>query len=415
MKKFLAGSAAAAMLTLGLVGFAAVPASATDDVGVCVPSDAWTETIPHPAVGEPTLTVPNPEYIPAVPEQSHIVTHPAETTVVHHPAETTVVHHEAETHTEYHFAKFTREKTREKGSHGWGDWSGYGEWSKYSPETHTSWQTSDAPLGSPQFHSSGNHGKNVQWERQWQALFDGQTRVIEDKAAWDETVVVKEAHDETVIVKEAWDEKIIDVPAQPAVGEPTKTVPNPDYVAAYDEVIEHPAVECPPAPANPTALVTAVCGEATLVFTNPFIADAEQLTASFVVNVDGVFYGAFVAEAGAHVTETITFGEDTGSHKVEVYQAGTSEWKLIASGDVTSDCVAPPVTPEEPEEPTTPVTPEEPTVKPAAKPVTAKTVTASADTLAQTGGAGDNGLFGAASLLLIAGLGVLGARRLAKH
>lgn len=415
MKKLIASTAAAALLTLGLVAAAAAPASATTDSEVCVPADAWTEIIEHPAVGEPTITVPNPEYVPAVPEQSHVVTHPAVTEVVHHPAETQVVHHEAETHTEYHFAKFTREKTREKGSHGWGDWSGYGEWSKYSPETQTSWELSDAPLGSPQFHSSGNHGKNVQWERQWQALFDGQTRVIEDKAAYDETVVVKEAYDETVVIKEAWDETIIDVPGQPAIGEPTKTVPNPDYVAPRTETIEHPAVECPPAPANPTATLTAVCGEATLVFTNPFIAEAEQLTASFVVNVDGVFYGAFVAEAGAHVTETITFAEDTGSHRVEVYQAGTSEWKLIASGDVTSDCILPPVDPEEPEEPVTPTTPEQP--KPIVKtiPVTAKVATSEVDeTLATTGGAIDPLMLGGAAALLALG-GALVARRRHAH
>jgi len=33
--------------------------------------DAWTETIEHPAQGEPTIEVDNPDYVPAVEEQGH--------------------------------------------------------------------------------------------------------------------------------------------------------------------------------------------------------------------------------------------------------------------------------------------------------------------------------------------------------
>lgn len=258
MKKLLIGVTLALSATL-----VATPAMAAED---CVPKDVTSEVVidqaaveAKDAVGEPTKTVPNPDYVPAVEEESHLVEHPAETKLVEHPAETQVVHHEAETHTEYHFAKFTQERTREKTNRGWGEWSAYGEWEKYMPETHTSWELGTAPLNTPQFHSSGTRdtsGGKVQWERLWQAQWDGQTREIEDKAAWDETVIVKPAWTETVIVKEAWTEKVIDVEGKDAVGEPTITVPNPDYVAAVEgkDAVTHTvvraAVTCPAAAEN---------------------------------------------------------------------------------------------------------------------------------------------------------------------
>ena len=98
-----------------------------------------------------------------------------------------------------------------------------------------------------------------------------------------------------------------------------------------------------------------------------------------MVNVDGKFYGAYSAEAGARVEESIEFGEDTGNHLVEVFQAGTSEWKLIQSATVTSDCVVPPVV--------TPPVVEPPVVQPpAAKPpVAAAVVSQPTEQLAQTG------------------------------
>lgn len=251
MKKLFIGATLALAATL-----VATPAMAAED---CVPKAAWTETVvdqaavePKDAVGEPTKTVPNPDYVPAVLEVSHNVEHPAETKLVEHPAETKIVRHEAEVHTEYHFAKYTQERTRTKVYGKWSEWSAWGEWTKWSPETHTSWELGQTPLGTPQFHSSGSRDSNqTQWERQWQAQWDGQTRQVEDKAAWDETVIVKPAWTETVITKEAWTEKVIDVEGKPAVGEPTITVPNPDYVAAVEgkdavtHTVAHAAVTCP--------------------------------------------------------------------------------------------------------------------------------------------------------------------------
>lgn len=157
----------------------------------------------------------------------------------------------------------------------------------------------------------------------------------------------------------------------------------------------------PPAPANPTAVIDAVCGAATLTFTNPLIADANQLTASFVVQVNGEFYKAYSAQAGETVTDKLIFAEDTGIQKIEVFQAGTSEWKSLVAVEVKTDCVTPPVIPptEPPvvvpptEEPpvVTPPTEEPPVVTPPTETpkAVAKTKTAEVDTLAATGASGE--------------------------
>lgn len=138
--------------------------------------------------------------------------------------------------------------------------------------------------------------------------------------------------------------------------------------------------EIPPVAANPTAVVTATCGTADLILTNPLVKDANQLTASFVVNVDGKFHKAYSVEAGNRVEDAFEFAEDSGNHTIEVFQAGTSEWKLIASADVKSDCEVPPTT--EPPVVNPPVV-QPPVVNPA--PVVADNKTADVQTLAQTG------------------------------
>lgn len=266
VKKLFIGAALALSATL-----VATPAMAAED---CVPTAAWTETVvdqaavePTEAVGEPTVTVPNPEYVPAVEEVSHLVEHPAETTTVNHPAETKIVVHEAEKHTEYHFAKYTQERTRTQVNGYWTEWSAYGAWTKYIPETHTSWELSTTPLNTPQFHSSGTRDKGAtQWERLWQAQYDGQSREVEDKAAWEEVVVVKPASTETVVTKEAWTEKVVDVEAKEAIGDPTVTIPNPDYVAgtagsaAVTHMVMHGATTCPVAASNTSPKTLAETG-----------------------------------------------------------------------------------------------------------------------------------------------------------
>lgn len=348
MKKFIAGAAALLLTAGGLVLTSTAAQAVTPQV--CQPADAWTETIEHPAEGEPTITVDNPDYVPAVEEVSHIV---------HHPAE--YVHHEAEYETLYHFAKFTRERSGQKvrGEIAWSDW---GPWSKWQPETHTSWETSTDALGTPQPHAAwteGNGNRKVYYERQWQAQWDGGEDKRETKAAWDEKV------------KDAWDEKVIDVEAKPAEGEPTIEVRNLDYVAAWTETVEHAAVVCAPIPA---ATIAPACGAATLHLSNEALPGSQ--TASFIVEIDGAFHDAYAVPAGETMVVPLTFAEDSGGHAIQVFQAGVSEYKLIAEASVTSDCepnVTPMPEPTPEPTPTSEPTPEptvDPTPSPSETPVT---------------------------------------------
>jgi hypothetical protein len=63
MKKLIGGLAIAAAV-LCLVGAPAAASATTPPPAECVPSEAWTEYIEHPAVGEPTVTIDNPDYQP---------------------------------------------------------------------------------------------------------------------------------------------------------------------------------------------------------------------------------------------------------------------------------------------------------------------------------------------------------------
>ena len=57
---------AAVTLAAAILISAPSTASATE----CVPRDAYTETIEHPAVGDPTITIENPDYIPATEDET---------------------------------------------------------------------------------------------------------------------------------------------------------------------------------------------------------------------------------------------------------------------------------------------------------------------------------------------------------
>lgn len=295
MKKTIAALSAASLLGVALSFVGSSSAVATSEDGKCyskvVDKEAYDETVVVTPAVDPIPEIPG---VPAVEEVSH---------VVHHVATTKVVHHEAVTHEEYHFAKFTRERTKSpdtpgfwqnfepnrnqgsfngppswpsdsrgtwsskktnggpqqgasgvfqngSGNSSWfyrqqsvqGEWSAYGDWTKYSPETHTSWELSTTPLGSPQFHSSGTRD-GVKWERQWQAQYDGQTRTITDKEAYDETVPDQAAYDETIIDVEA-SPAIPAIPAVPGVPAVTETV---NHDATYKDVeVECPVVVVPP-------------------------------------------------------------------------------------------------------------------------------------------------------------------------
>lgn len=76
--------------------------------------------------------------------------------------------------TQWFFAKYTHTKTKPKN----GSWSPYGPWTKWLPETHTSWEDSSAPLGTPALHGSGTYQDGTQWYREWQAQSTGITRQV---------------------------------------------------------------------------------------------------------------------------------------------------------------------------------------------------------------------------------------------
>lgn len=400
MKKILGLSFSAVLVAGGLVFGSAAAATAT--VEECVPVEgvaAWTETIPavtnqvqHPAEYKTVTVTPEVQAKPAVYE------------------------------IEYEFAhKKDPYKTK---------WSTNPNWNAENNENSQGWS------------ATGNtrNGKLISEEVKYQPAVTKQELV---KDAWTETVIVTpekkiehpaveavtcDDEEPPVVTPETktlkwllpnggtpdnvtWPQPVFDaqtipcgetvwvqVDVYPYTSESDKTrtdaldddgflLQGEDYGWAKSWTFEQysaPDCEVPPTAANPTATVTAVCGSATVILTNPLVNDADQLTASFVVFVDGEYYAAYSAEAGGRVEETIEFGEDTGDHKVEVFQAGTSEWKLIAEGTVTSDCKVPPTTPEEPEEPTTPTTPTTPE-KPVTPVVKVVSAPVAAEQLAQTG------------------------------
>lgn len=175
---FTAPAAAAVALALGLGGAIVTTTAATatgPSTPVCIAADAYTEVTPdieYPAVGEPTMTVVNPDYVAATPsiwqnfspnnEQGTFIGAPS------HPVDDR------------------------------GTWN------------HQDKEIPPGQAGPDGVYSNGNDAKGGNW-----------------------------------FYRQA---------AKPAVGEPTITVDNPDYVPAYTEDvpdIEHPAVVCPPTDEEP--------------------------------------------------------------------------------------------------------------------------------------------------------------------
>ncbi len=109
--------------------------------------------------------------------------------------------------TQYHFRKFTHTKYKSEGT--WGD---YGPWTPWVPETHTSWEDSDAPLGVPQFHGQGDN-----WYREWQAMFDGQTRQVENGSHQESSGWVTEQLGEPWVLVDT--RKVVDSEAVPGYTE----------------------------------------------------------------------------------------------------------------------------------------------------------------------------------------------------
>lgn len=275
MKKIIPGGIAATLIAGGLLLTPSVAsASEVDSFGICTPSEATSETVVHPAVGEPIIEIDNPDYVmasytpgywehveavytppvgtPTIEVEQdnpdYVPATPESTEVIHHEAETEVVYHDEVSHIEYQWK--------------WWGVKDHGE---------TVWTDGSYPGGQP------NHWPGI-WKK------NGNENKVVDQAAWEETVITKEAWDETVttpgtpavgeptiIVEidnpdyvaptyvgehDVW----VDPVYVPAVGKPTIEVDNPDYVAEREEVIETDAVVCPPVeePKGPDAKGAAV-------------------------------------------------------------------------------------------------------------------------------------------------------------
>lgn len=216
MKKAIAFtlSAAAASAFAG-IAFVATPASATSEQ--CVPSDAWTETINHPAVGEPTIMVANPDYLPAIPAVDPV----AEVPAVPGTPEVAEV-----SHTEY-----------KRYSH-------KGVYAPSDPPPSAEWQENTAN------YDGAGHGTEpvgVPFQKDKPGKGNG------DWFFWTSEVVIDTPY-QAEVPGAPEIPGTPGSPAVPAVGEPTITVDNPDYVPAWTETIEHDAITC--IPEKPEDIVT---------------------------------------------------------------------------------------------------------------------------------------------------------------
>lgn len=172
-------------------------ASATE---VCVPKDAWTETVEHPAVGTPTITIDNPDYVPA-----------------------TEGYYTTEENPDY--VPATPDQTVADGFMKW-NWTGakVGPQGQIPPAAgwHQVGVTNDSKGATPDtiIHQGNGHKSYFYF----QSLY----KVIPGTPAQGEPTI------------EVWHD------GTPAIGEPTIEVENPDYVAPWTETIQHEAVVCEP-------------------------------------------------------------------------------------------------------------------------------------------------------------------------
>ena len=189
-----------------------------------------------PAVYEDVKVI-DQEYVPGTPPTPPIeeISHMETVLVTPGTPEVQEVSHQ-ECDTQYHFRKFTRtrEGTKVKGEIVWGN---YGPWTAWSPEQHTSWENSDAPLGSPAFHGEGKNG-NVYWERQWQARFDGQTREVDCRKVIDVEYkpAVPPVYEEVKVIDQ---EYVPGTPGTPAIEE----ISHMEKALVTPEIPGTPAIE----------------------------------------------------------------------------------------------------------------------------------------------------------------------------
>ncbi|QDP45558.1 membrane protein [Microbacterium phage FuzzBuster] len=188
------------------------------------------------------------------------------------------------------------------------------------------------------------------------------------------------------------------VPATPAIGEPTIVVDNPDYVPAssapntvtatidgsivlsesfgssysteipfadkytahswsvtitawndpsgskgWTKTISGTTTPCeiPVVPAAHNANGEAVCGAAWIDLYNQQDEYEQNETASYVIYVDGKFSSAHAVAGGEVERVEFAFPEDSGNHQIIVRTGAAQGDEFVFSLDVTSDCIAP--------------------------------------------------------------------------
>lgn len=213
-----------ALLLGGLTAPAWAGGTASPPADECVPQDAWTEVIEHPAQGEEFIEVIDTE---------------AWTEVIEHPAVYEEVEHEAVYAVEREYRKQVRGVVEQRDNGKNKRWHRTGktfDWTWWEPAS-TRWSEEDVEAlqsgphnGVVKEWTEGNGHKRWRWvSTEYRYVQTGETR---------QGRMLKEPWTERVLVKDAW----IEVIEHEAT---YKTVENPDYVPAWTETIEHPAVECP--------------------------------------------------------------------------------------------------------------------------------------------------------------------------
>lgn len=223
MRKILTLAIGTLLLMAGLFTAASATATVSDPEAPpptapeeeCVPSDAWTETIEHPAVYE-------------------------------------TVHHDAEYATEYEYVKQVRGVVQKKGIFGWSDIDTF-DWEIWSGGS-TKWSETDTdvlesgPHNAVQSEWTEGHGIFKKYYREltteYRYVPTGETRQGE---------LIKDAWDEEVLVKDAWTETI----EHPAV---TCEDPDPEDPPIVIDPEDPAEPETPAPPANPVTVQPSFTG-----------------------------------------------------------------------------------------------------------------------------------------------------------
>lgn len=200
----------------------------------CTPSEAYTETVKHPAVGEPTILVENPDYVPAtdgyfteevnpdyVPATDGYFTTEANPDYI--PATDPVT-------TLTGFMKWNWTK---QGKHGSPD----------GPPPGGGWHqvgiTNDSKGNTPDvIHKGNGKGSYFYYESVYETTPGTPAQGEPTIEVW---------HEGTPAVGEPTVQVWIE--GTPAQGTPLVEVENPEYQAAWTEYVEHEAISCPVEPA----------------------------------------------------------------------------------------------------------------------------------------------------------------------